>query len=118
MLATALVAVFVSPFVSRDYWDWGLSGLAVTMVVGWLIVAIANALGHRRQPLLVALFAVSPWALGLAGMSFLGYLLVPAEAITTGLVLRRCYRDLPLASRRAFGVAVLARGVACLPLVC
>lgn len=117
IIAIVAVAVFVSPTVSRDYWDWGLQGLALTMLVGWMVVGIANVLARRRQPWLVALLAVGPWALGLAGMAYLGFLLLPLEVVVTTLVLCRMYRGTRLTARRAFGLAVLARSLACLPLV-
>ncbi len=117
VVVIVMVAVFVSPLVSSDYWDWGPRGLALTMLVGWVVVTAASLRANRRQPWLVALLAVGPWALGLGGMAYIGFLFLPLEVTATTLVLRRVYRGTPLTARQAVRLAVLARSLACVPLL-
>lgn len=115
VLAIIAAAALVSPILARDYWDWGLRGLALTMSVGWLTVAVANVLAKRPQPWLVGFLAIGPWSLGLTGMGYVGFVFLPAEVMATTLVLRRVDRRTGGRARRTLSLAVLARSLACLP---
>ena len=97
-----------------DYYDCGRPGLVMVLLVGILGSLGAVRWARASRPVSTALFCVVPWSLGLAGVAYLGFLLLPLEVVATFVVLRR---NTSLRGFRLFFASAAIRIVAFLPIV-
>jgi hypothetical protein len=117
--ASAFIAaawLAVSPAVAPDYWDAGLLGLGIVLLIGGLAFGVAAWLCGGPRPVSTALFAVAPWSLGFGGVAYLGAaLFIPLEIIASGLIFAFALRSTRMTVPRAMLVATAVRAASLLP---
>ena len=121
MMKRALIAVILliagtaaGTQIAHDYYDCGWIGLVMVVCAGWIVAFAAARWARATEVILTATLAVLPWSLGLGGLAYVGFFLLPLEIAATAFVL---HRNTSFRGWKAASVAVLVRLIAFAPLL-